>query len=273
MKTSFSGKTVALLTIPLILLLMVATLFGIFDPGTYKAETLYYAVQGIGQDVVTLFFVVPLLVLVTWFAGKGGIRAWYLWSGIQFYIAYSYVIYAFSCHFNQLFLVYCGILGLSVYSLLYFFSRVVSHSGTLPVQEKIPFRTTAWFLLLITVVFYALWLSEIIPSLISGETPASIVDSGLIVNAVHVLDISICLPALAITALLLLRKHPLGVALAPAMLVFCVLMAVAIVGMVIAMMMKGLEADPMVSLIMFVLAIISLIVLLRYMKRLKLSTE
>jgi hypothetical protein len=224
MKTSFSGNTVALLTLPLLLLLMAATLTGIFDPGTYAAESMYYAIQGIGQDAVTLFIVVPLLALVTWFARKGGTRAYDLWSGLQFYIAYSYVLYAFSCHFNHMFQINCGILGLSVYSLLHFFYTVISSNMNPVAPGRILFRST-------------------------------------------------CLPALIITTVLLLRKQSYGVAFAPAMLVFCMVMAVAICGMVIAMVTKGLEADPLVSLIMIVLAIISFIFLLRYMKRCKTMTE
>ncbi len=269
MKLSIPKNALLFLTAPMILLLAVAAAYGIYDPRTYAAETMYWATQGIGQDVVTLFIIVPLLIMVTIFAARGGQRAYLLWAGLQFYVAYSYVLYAFSCHFNHLFLVYCGILGLSVWALLRFFYSAAATVNQTGMPQRIPAKSSAFFLLIVSTLFYLLWLSEIIPALVRKEIPASIVDTGLLVNPVHVLDLSICLPALIVTAILLLRRHPLGAIFTPAMLVFCILMALAILGMVIAMVMKGLEADPVVSLIVLLLAIISFIFLWRFMIRLK----
>jgi hypothetical protein len=50
-----------------------------------------------------------------------------------------------------------------------------------------------------------------------------------------VLDIAICLPAMILAGVLLIQKKAMGFLLAPMMLVFGILMAAAIAGMIIAM--------------------------------------
>lgn len=158
-----------------------------------------------------------------------------IWSGVIFYLVYSYVIYCFSLHFNFLFLVYCFILGLSFYSFIYFIMSNINEPITDGYNINVPIKTTSIFFIIIAIIFYSLWLTEIISTLIKNEIPKSITDNGTVTNPVHLLDLSIVLPLLFITAILLLKKKLLGFLLAPAMLVFCILMSLAIGGMVIVM--------------------------------------
>ena len=46
--------------------------------------------------------------------------------------------------------------------------------------------------------------------MINQKTPQSVIDSGLLINPVHVLDLAICLPAFVITGIALLKKKNLG---------------------------------------------------------------
>jgi hypothetical protein len=96
---------------------------------------------------------------------------------------------------------------------------------------------------LIGLVFAALWLGEIIPALISGRTPKSIADAGLIANPIHVLDLSFVLPGLIVTAIQLLRRRAVAFVLAPVLMVFSILMTVAIAGMMVAMSIGDFAAD------------------------------
>ena len=269
MNTCYAPRVILFLSLQLTMLLVIASYCRLYLPGTYARENIYWATQGSGQDAVNLFFVAPLLLLTSLLAWRRKVRAYYLWSGLVFYISYSYVLYAFACHFNQLFLVYCAVLGLSVFSLIYFFYSIIALPGTLFQPERIPVRSTSIFLLVIGVIFYIQWLSEIIPALLNNHPPTSVIDTGLIVNPVHVLDISLCLPAMIITAILLLKKRTIGIALTPVLLVFCIVMAAAITGMAVAMAMKGLEGDMTVGVITFLMALISIFFLVRYLKRLK----
>jgi hypothetical protein len=124
-----------------------------------------------------------------------------------------------------------------------------------------PARAAGTFSVLLGVAFYALWLSEVIPALATGATPASLADVGLITNPVHVLDIGIVLPAFIVGGVALSRRRPLGFWLVPMMLAFAVLMDLALIGMDISMAVRGVPDGGQRIPIFAVMGVISLAVL------------
>ena len=95
-------------------------------------------------------------------------------------------------------------------------------------------------------------------------------DGTCIRDYIHVIDLSVCLPALFITGILVLKRNVLGSFLAPVMLVFCFLMDITISVLVILMKSKGLEGDYSVTVIMNALALISIVLLVWYLKNIEL---
>lgn len=269
MKTKNFDKIIPALSLPLFVFLVIASYFGIFNENTYSKETLTFAVQGIGQDIVNLFIISPLLLISSFLASKKNKIATLVWSGVIFYLVYSYIIYCFSMHFNFLFLVYCFILGLSFYSFVYFIISNLNEPIIDWYNRNLPIKTTSIFFIVIAILFYFLWLSEIIPALIKNEIPKSITDNGTLTNPVHVLDLSIVLPALFITAIFMLKKKTLGFLFAPSMLMFCILMSLAIIGMVIAMQMKGMKTDWSLAIIFGFISLICTIILIIFLKNIK----
>jgi hypothetical protein len=83
--------------------------------------------------------------------------------------------------------------------------------------------------LIVTTVFFGLlWLSEDVPALLAGSTPQSLTDMALPTNPVHILDLGFFLPAAIATGVLLLKRKPLAYTLAPAFIVFLILTGVPI---------------------------------------------
>lgn len=257
------------LSAPLVLLTVLVSYAGIFIGSTYAKETLSYAAQGIGQDIINLFLVVPILIVATYFAWKKNKTGLFIWSGTVFYLAYSYAIYSFGLHFNQLFLAYCLILGLSFYSLIYYIITFKNENVSAWFAGKVSTQTTGIFLIVIAVLFYFVWLSEIIPAMITNLTPKSVTESGLLVNPVHVLDLAFCLPALILTGIALIWKRNIGYLLAPTMMIFCILMALAIAAMVFVMKWKGLETNILLSALFGIITIVSLLFLYQYLRKIK----
>jgi hypothetical protein len=130
-------------------------------------------------------------------------------------------------------------------------------------------KSTGFFLIVIAVLFYFIWLSEIIPAMSKNTIPNSIIESGLLINPVHVLDIAICLPALIIIGIALIKKKNIGFLLAPTMMIFCIFMAIAIAAMVLVMKAKGLQANLGLTIVFGFMTLISSIFLFLYLKRLK----
>ena len=257
------------LSMPLSILTAIVSYAGIFIQSTYSRETISYAAQGIGQDIVNLFIVVPILLITSYFAYRKSKLGLLIWSGAISYLTYSYTIYCFGLHFNNLFVIYCIILGLSFYSLAYFVTSSLQKNVSEWFSKKISTKSTGIFLIIIAVLFYFIWLSEIIPAIMMNEIPKSIIESGLLINPVHVLDLAICLPALIITGIALIKKRKAGFLLAPTMLIFCMLMAIAIAAMVLVMKSKGLESDMVLFSVFGLITLISTLFLIRYLKALK----
>ncbi len=260
-------RTAAWIGIPLALLVALASLGGIFVPSTYGRETASWAAQGTGQDWVSLILVVPWMLASAILTLRGSRRAALLLGGALVYTLYSYVIYAFAVHFNSLFLVHCAALGLSCFALLLLLSSFLEQDVRSWYDRRVPIRTAGGLQLALALVFALLWLSDIVPALLRGSAPASLAESGFITNPVHVLDVAIFLPALAMSGILLLRRRSSGYVLAPILLGFAVLMAAAIAGMMVLMRQRGVPGELGMSAILAGLAVASAVVLAALLRR------
>jgi hypothetical protein len=258
-----------LLTMPQCLMLVITAGISAFTPGFYAVETPNWQAQAIGQDIIDLFLVAPLLIVgITgmWYGNK---VAFVLWGGVNLYLVYTYVIFCFSIHFNQWFIVYCLLLGISFYSFLFFVYIGIIKSKLDFQSDKMPVKFTGWYFIVIAVVFSFLWLSEIVPSLIAGHSPESLRQSGLFTNPVHIIDLSIILPGIFLCGCwLLMQKQPAYI-LSAVLLVFFVIMNITIAVLMLVMANSGFAANYILVGIMSVLTVISLLLFLRISNALK----
>lgn len=271
MNTDNECSIIVRLSILICILLLVVSCVGLLFPSTYSAETPNWTAQAVGQDMFDLFLVVPFLLVTAIFIHKKSRKALLLWSGAMLYTIYSFLIYCFAVNFNNLFIIYCLILGLSLYSFAYYLVGQLRRSAGNWFKEGIPVKAVGYYFIGIACVFYLLWLSEIVPSIMAGTTPKNIIEMGLLTNPVHALDLSIALPGIFIVAVLLLKRKTLGLLLAPAVLIFVILMDVTIGGLNIVMRARGLEGSYVISTVMVVLALVSVLLLIRYLKGVNLT--
>lgn len=207
----------------------------------YGMLTISFSDQAIAQDLVNLFFVSPMMALLAWRGLRNSLASYLVWLGFLTFTVYNYAIYAFSIDFGPLFLVWVAVLGMATFSLIGGASALVA-TGVANALGNRKERVTAVFLLVMTALFAALWLSDIVPALVDDATPESVLDAGLPTNPVHVLDLAFFLPAVAFVGWQLLQRHPLGYAAAPAMLVFLALTGLPILATVFVADHYGHEA-------------------------------
>ena len=121
-----------------------------------------------------------------------------------------------------------------------------------PAHRKVAGYTS----LAVGILFALLWLSELIPATLSGEVPQSVVEAGLWVNPIHVIDLAVLLPGLIIAGSLALKGKPAGQFFVGPLLVFSVLMGASIVAAMVMMMVEGLDntLPPLVMVSAVVLA-------------------
>jgi hypothetical protein len=229
----------------------VTSLSGIFIERTYSREAPAWAVQAVGQDFANLA-VVALLLVCTFYMWKKSLRSYLVWLGAYIYLVYAFAIYAFFIHFNFLFLVYVLILCLSFYTLV----RGLMAADPSILSESLLHNTRSKaagvLLLIIGILFGSLWLSEIVPALLSNKIPANLVETGLWVNPIHVLDLAFLLPCMIITSALLWRDRFYGSLLAVPLLVFSVAMGLGIIAVFIVSASQGF-AIPLPAVIVICL--------------------
>lgn len=259
------------LSVILALLLTVVSFSGIFIAEVYQRETLSMAAQGVGQDIFDLFIIVPLLLTSLFFVTRGIRTAAFILGGTVFYIMYSFFIYSFGTHFNTLFIFYCFTLGAAFYLSVLIITEFADKEVENWFGNNPPVKSTAAFFIIVAVMFYILWFSDIIPAMLSNSIPKSVSSESLIVNPVHVMDLAFILPGLILTSVLLIKKRRLGFVLTPILLIFIIQLSLALIAMAVMLNIRNISEDLSLVGIFAILAIISLILVIKFLRKLKIK--
>ena len=236
------GKTLFILTLVLCLIIAATSACGLaFEKELYAKNVPAYTVQIVGLDLGNLFVVVPVLLIMAFLMRRGSKRAFIIWFGTMMYGLYIFTYNCFTLHFNHLFLLYAFEMGLVLYSL--FIAVAGSTEESIRNWFAPDTKTTAAivFLVIAGLFFIGLWLSEIVPSTISGVLPESAAFSGLITAAFHALDLGVFFPAFLVSAVLLYRKNGFGYLFAPAFMAFTTVMCLCLVFLGIMLAWKGMS--------------------------------
>lgn len=237
-------------TIVIALLVAVTAVAGLFWPATYARETVYGRFGGYSSDIVDLFLVVPILLISGVRAYRGSVSARLVWLGTQGYLLYNFVIYAFGVHFNALFLVYVATLSLCLYATIFTLPFIPTKHIAETYAPRSPRKTIAIVFLVLAVQTAAFDVRDDITAILAGRVPKDITDANQTVNFIHVLDPAFLLPALCITAILLLRRKPSGYALAPIFLTLLAIMSMELVS-IMTVMGRGIFGINLPMIIFF----------------------
>ena len=232
----------------------------------YGDETPTLRDAATAQDLVGLVVVAPLLLVLALAAARGSLLGWLCCLGALEFTTYNYAIYAFSIHFGPLFLVWTAVLGLSLFALITALAAM-TNSTVRPRSGPGPRRLTGWFLIAVAGLFTLVWLREIVPDLVARRPSTSAAEWNVPTNPVHVLDLAFFLPAIAITGVLLMRRHWLGDATAAAQLIFVELTCLPI--LVTPFVARSRGHDPVWSVMapIGVIAVVALVVLWRHLRQ------
>jgi len=267
-----NDKSLLYFTIPIVILITTCSSIGIWVQEFYSKETVDWLSQCIGQDISNLLFISPILIASAFYASKGNKTAKIIWIGTMITNIYSYVIYTFALHFNYLFLVYCFILGLSIFSVLNFLINNINEDFKSWFSEEAPTKIVGIFLFVVACSFTLLWLSDTLPAVLTNTVPESITKDNLLINPVQALDFSFYLPLMFISSVLLIKKRVLGYLMAPMMMVFAILTNVNIISLSVVTMQKTLSNNTPIIIIFCLFTLVCCAILGTFLKNISKSS-
>ncbi|MDZ5811932.1 hypothetical protein U4E84_11325 [Halorubrum sp. AD140] len=234
----------------IIVLSVVATGVGLFVPEFYRDAAVLLP-QLYGQDLLTLFVAVPTLSVALYFAHSGSLRGHVVWLGITGYLLYTYASYAFLTAFNELYLVYVALFGLTLFTLLGGVVRID------PATLKEAFddhsvRGYVAFQFLVAGLLTLLWLGEVGPASLAGTRPPSIAETTLPVPVIQSLDLGVVIPSFTLSAAFLWKHRAWGYVFTGVLLVKGTTLGLAVLAMIIFMLQNG-QSVPLPQIVLFAL--------------------
>lgn len=227
-------------TIGILVLSTISSVLGLFRNDHY-ADPAEGLLRIYAQDAVLLVIGIPVLTVGLWYAKHGSIRGRLVWLGSLAYMAYMWLHYAFVIAYNDVFLGYIALVGLSVFTLVSGMVRTDASAISQAANDGLSERIYSGFLAVAALGLGLMWLSDIVPAIFTGETPSGIVQLGPEATYTYVLDLAILVPSLAISAVWLIQRRSWGYVAAGVMLVFTALIAPTLTAITAVDVMEGIE--------------------------------
>ena len=208
----------------------------IYGKGIYKNESLSMASQVIAQDYVILVLGVPVLIISLFFAIKS-LKGLFALAGTLGFFLYTYMSYAFTANYNNLFLVYVWLMTCSLVAFMAVCINIAGYGLANCFNEKPKLKFTGIFMLVMGTLVAAMWLQRILPPLFTGTIPESVEHyTTLIIQA---MDLGIVIPAMLTAGILTLKKNPVGYFLSVLLSVKALTLLTSITAMMISMGNNG----------------------------------
>lgn len=201
----------------------IAAVTGVCNPVIYKGLVSSDFMPGVlSQDLMTIAASVSLIALVL-LMKKEDIVKQILIIGILGYILYAYGIYSIEQFYNELYLLYLSIFGLSFYSIVLGIAFIQEDAHQKVRIGKGVKNISAGISLMIPMLFYPLWISQLIPLMIEGNKIES-------AYSVYILDMAFVLPLFVVIPVMALKGRELGLILMPVLFIkgFTLLFSVAL---------------------------------------------
>jgi len=220
----------------------------IYGTGIYRHMSADVAIQGIAQDYITLTAGIPVLLISLLYARKGSFRGRLVIAGTLFYFLVTYLFYTAMGMYNELFLVYAALTGLSFFGLMITLLSFDIHVVKEHFRPDSPTGFAGGFLIFNSLAIGLMWLSVVVPPMISGEIyPDSLQHYTTLI--VQGFDLGLLLPISFVLGIMLLQKKPLAYLCGTAYLVFLSLLMTALSAKIISMASHDVNVIPAIFII------------------------
>jgi hypothetical protein len=205
-------------------------LVDVLTAGVYRFNGKAIAAEGVGWDAVTLFLVVPALLVSLPFLRMGSLRARLFVLGVLAYFTYQYFEYAMALAYGPMFLVYVGIGALSVTGIALLAGGLDLPAMEARVSDRFPRRAMTGFGIFMAVLLAGMWLPLIAQTWDATSVPQLNGGTTLVVQA---FDLGFLVPLGLFTAVTVKRRLAVGVVLSAIVVVKGMAMGAGIASMLI----------------------------------------
>lgn len=163
-----------------------------------------------GTALVVLCVTLPTLLLAMWRTHAGSLRAPFVWFGALAHVLYQAFLFVLATPFNELYLLYVAMLGLGAWALGTGIAQTDARRLPAVVDGDVPARPVAVFTWVVVALNALAWLAADVPALFEADAPTMLDGTGLTTNPIHVQDLALWLPVLAVGARWLWRREGRG---------------------------------------------------------------
>lgn len=184
--------------------------------GVYRFNGKSIAAEGVGWDLVTVFLVVPALLLTLPALRGGSLRARLFATGVLAYFAYQYFEYAMALAYGPLFLLYVGIGALAVTGIALLLAGLDADELRGRMTDRFPHRPMIGFGIFMAVLLAGMWLPLIASTFDAASVPQLNGGTTLVVQA---FDLGLLVPLGLFTAVTVHRGLVAGYVLSAVVVV------------------------------------------------------
>jgi hypothetical protein len=202
-------KPAYILSILIAVLATIASIGGLLLEGLYR-DNAFVKTTWLGNDAITLFLAIPILVAALVFSSRGSLKAQLVWMGMLDYILYNYAFYLFGSAFNWFFLIYVALVGLSIFALIFGLTNLNVNGISQQFGDRPPVKWIGGYFLFVAFGLTVVYLMLSITFIATGEVPDIVTRSGHVTNVVFALDLILLIPWLVLGAIWLMKRKSWG---------------------------------------------------------------
>jgi hypothetical protein len=144
-----------------------------------------------------------------------------------------------------------ALLTLALYALIFAFIKVDVKKISSQFRKSTPVKLISGYMLFFAVFLGSLWIIRAVNFIITGQVPQDIIKTGHPTAVVYATDLSLLIPALVMSAILLWRREPWGYVLSAVVMIKSVTYSLVLIIMSIVGYLRMGEGDSMISLWIF----------------------
>lgn len=206
-------KTAYILSVFIAILAAFTSIGGLFLPNMYRDNS-FVKTTWLGNDAVTLFIAIPILIAALVYSAKGSSKGQLIWMGMLDYMLYNYAFYLFGAAFNVFFLLYAALLAFSIFALIFGLTNLDVNRISQQFRKDAPVKWIGGYFIFVASGLGLVYLIQSIIFIATGNVPAIVTISDHPTNVVFALDLTLLIPWLILGAFWLMKRQPWGYVIA-----------------------------------------------------------